>query len=168
MSVWRFARNEKFFFRCKGSWRQIRVSYRTITRAKNKILCARESLMSSIEWYTQISEQDKKQLSINETLNFYHRENFFKKYSLKIFDLLAVPPSKITSFDAARRALSNDISQIRTTKTNINIRIRKPVKQVSKGMFHLPIRFRTCTTCETYSIRLTLKRSIDWYIFHHY
>jgi hypothetical protein len=58
--------------------------------------------MTSIEWYTQILEQDKKQLSINETLNFYHRENFFKMYSLKIF----VPLSKVTSFDAVRRALS--------------------------------------------------------------
>jgi hypothetical protein len=39
--------------------------------------------MSSIEWYTQISRQAQTQLSIDENVNFYHRENFEKMISFK-------------------------------------------------------------------------------------
>jgi hypothetical protein len=149
--------------KCKGSWRPIRAFYRTIrltTCAKNRMLCARESSMSSIEIYTQISEQDLTQLNIFQTMNFYHGQLFLETYFVEIFDSLPVPLSKITSFDAARRTLSNGVSQITITTTNVNILIQKGVKQASKKIFHLPIRSRTCATYEKYSIRLTLRFSI--------
>ncbi len=90
------------------------------------------------------------------------------KYSLEIFDPPPVPLSKVIPFDTARRPLSNDISKIVISKTNMDIRFEKLVKQTPKEIFHLPIRFRMCATCEKYSIRLILKRSIDWCIFHLY
>ncbi len=54
--------------RCKRSWRQIRVSFgkiRPLTCVKIKMLCAKKSLTSSIEFYNQISEQDQTLLSAN-------------------------------------------------------------------------------------------------------
>ncbi len=119
---------------------------------------ARRALSNSI---LRLQNKIKKQLSINETLNFYHRKNCFKKYSLEIFDPPPVPLSKAIPFDTARRPLSNDISKIVISKTNMDIRFEKLIKQTPKEIFHLPIRFRMCATCEKYSIRLILKRSID-------
>ncbi len=156
---------------CKGSWHRIRVFYKTIrsiTRAKNRVLRARENSMSSIERQIRISKQDPIPPTTNETVNFYHGQNFFKKYFLEIFDPAPVPLSKITPFDAARRALSNDVFQITNIKTNVTILVQKCVKQASKQIFHQPIRSRTCATWEKYSIRLTLKFSIHQYIVLHY
>jgi hypothetical protein len=123
--------------------------------------------MCSIETHTQISEQNRTQLSIFQTMNFYHGQFFVEKYFVEIFDSLPVPLSKITSFDAARCTLSNGVSQITTTTTNINIIIRKEVKQTSNKIFHLAIRSRTCATYEKTSIRLALKFSIHCYIIDH-
>jgi hypothetical protein len=81
--------------------------------------------MSSIERYIRISNQDPIPPSTNETVNFYHGEIVFLKYFLEIFDPAPVPLLKITPFDAARRALSNDVFLIATIKTNVTILIQK-------------------------------------------
>jgi hypothetical protein len=78
-------KNEQIIsIKCKGSWRQIRVSFgtiRPITCAKIKMLCAEKSFMNSIECFNQISEQDQTPLSTNRTAKIYHRENFLKSIS---------------------------------------------------------------------------------------
>jgi hypothetical protein len=94
-------------------------------------MCAKKSSTSSIECYNQISEQDQTPLNTNTTV---------KKYFLEILHPPPVPLPKITSFDAARRALSIDMSKIVISKTNVDIKFGKILKQALKEIFHLPIR----------------------------
>jgi hypothetical protein len=111
--------------------------------------------MSSIEWYTQISRQDQTQLSIDENVNFYHREKFEKRYLLKIFVSTSVPSSKPTSFDAARRVLSDDVSEIVINVTNLIVKFSKLVKKALNILLHRTIQSTSSATCETDCIRLT-------------
>jgi hypothetical protein len=73
---------------------------------------------------------------------------FSKKCFLEIFDPAQCHFRKSHHFDAARRALSNDVFQITTIKTNVTILIQKCVKQASNQIFYQPIRSRTCATWE--------------------
>jgi hypothetical protein len=42
------------------------------------LVCQRDFAELYLIWYTQISEQDKTQLTRNRTVNFYHRKSFLK------------------------------------------------------------------------------------------
>jgi hypothetical protein len=63
-----------------------------------------------------------------DTTVFTIGKNKKTKYFLKLCDPRPVPLSKFTSFDAVRRALSNDVCYIVINKTNETFRFPKTSK----------------------------------------
>jgi hypothetical protein len=86
------------------------------------MLCTRKS---SIEWYTEISEKDQTRLSINRTMKTYYRKFFFKVFPRNIRSTTCATLKNLTSFNATRHALSNDMSKIMISKTHVDIRFGK-------------------------------------------